>query len=84
MPEESFLEDAIRSRGFFPLVGDLRLVSEVEDLDLPTGRRERLTGVEGFEDTLPSGATSPILGSGQAFSEMVSAASLSSAPLFRV
>lgn len=51
MLEESFLEDATFSRGLFPLMGDRRLVSELEDLDLPTGKSERLLGVEFFEDS---------------------------------
>ncbi len=51
MLEESFLEDEIFSRGLFPLMGDWRLVSELEDLDLLTGKKERLLGVEVFEDS---------------------------------
>lgn len=58
MLAERFLEDACFSRGFFPLGGELRLDSEVEDLDLPiTGNRERLTGVEGLEDSFTSVTT---------------------------
>lgn len=46
--DDSFREEAARSRGFFPLVGDLRLTSEVEDLDLPS--RVRLRELGGLED----------------------------------
>ncbi len=41
----------IFSRCLFPLMGDWRLVSELEDLDLLTGKKERLLGVEVFEDS---------------------------------
>lgn len=52
MLDDSFREEAARSRGFFPLVGDLRLTSEVEDLDLPS--RVRLREPGGLEDGLVS------------------------------
>lgn len=52
MLEDSFREEAARSRGFFPLVGELRLTSEVEDLDLPS--RVRLRELGGLEDAFVS------------------------------
>ena len=57
MLDDSFREDAILSRGFFPL--DLRLTSEVEDLDLPTLNRERLRELGGLEDSFVSDFASP-------------------------
>lgn len=59
MLDESFREDAILSRGFFPFVGDLRLTSEVEDLDLPTFNRVRLRELGGLEDSFASDFVSP-------------------------
>ena len=59
MLEDSFREDAILSRGFFPLEGDLRLTSEVEDLDLPTFNRVRLRELGGLEDSFVSDFVSP-------------------------
>lgn len=57
MLDDSFLEDAILSRGFFPLAGDL--TSEVEDLDLPTFNRVRLRELGGLEDSFVSDLDSP-------------------------
>lgn len=54
MLDDSFREDAILSRGFFPLEGDLRLTSDAEDLDLPTFNRVRLRELGGLEDGLVS------------------------------
>lgn len=54
MLDDNLREDAILSRGFFPLAGDLRLTSEVEDLDLPTFNRERLRELGGLEDSFVS------------------------------
>lgn len=51
MLDDSFWEDAILWSGFFPFVGDLRLTSEMEDLDLPTFNRVRLRELEGLEDS---------------------------------
>lgn len=59
MLDDSFREDAIRSRGFFPLAGDLRLASEVEDLDLPTFNSVRLRELGGLEDGFVSDFASP-------------------------
>lgn len=59
MLDGSFREDAILSRGFFPFAGDLRLTSEVEDLDLPTPNRVRLRELGGLEDGFVSGFVSP-------------------------
>lgn len=50
--DDSFRDEAARSRGFFPLLGDLRLASEVEDLDLPNSVRLRELG--GLEDAFVS------------------------------
>lgn len=50
--DDSFRDEAVRSRGFFPLAGDLRLTSEVEDLDLPNSVRLREPGA--LEDALVS------------------------------
>lgn len=58
MLDDSFREDVILSRGFFPL-GDLELTSEVEDLDLPTFKRERLRELGGLEDSFVSDFVSP-------------------------
>lgn len=52
MLDDSFRDDAVRSRGFLPLAGDLRLTSEVEDLDLPNSVRLREPGA--LEDALVS------------------------------
>lgn len=79
MLEESFLEDAIFSSGLFPLMGDWRLVSELEDLDLPTGKRERLLGVEVFEDSFSSVAALLERGSGETCWEVFPEPSPSSA-----
>lgn len=59
MLDDSFREDAILSRGFFPFEGDLRLTSDAEDLDLPTFNRVRLRELGGLEDGLVSGFVSP-------------------------
>ena len=59
MLDDSFREDAILSRGFFPFVGDLRLTSEVEDLDLPTFKSVRLRELGGLEDSFVSDFVSP-------------------------
>lgn len=56
MLDDIFREDAILSRGFFPFAGDLKLTSEVEDLDLPTFNRLRLRELE---DTFVSVFVSP-------------------------
>lgn len=61
MLDDSFREDAILSRGFFPFKGDLRLTSEVEDLDLPTFNRVRLRELGGLEDSFVSDFVSPPL-----------------------
>lgn len=58
MLDDSFLEEDILSRGFFPFAGDL-LTSEVEDLDLPTCSRVRLRELEGLEDSFASVFVSP-------------------------
>lgn len=58
MLDDSFREDAVLSRGFFPLEGDLRLTSEVEDLDLPTFNRVRLRALGGLEDAFVPGFVS--------------------------
>lgn len=58
MLDDSFREDVILSRGFFPL-GDLELTSEVEDLDLPTFNKERLRELGGLEDSFVSDFVSP-------------------------
>lgn len=50
--EDSFREEAARSRGFFPLAGERRLASEVEDLDFPS--RVRLRELGGLEDAFVS------------------------------
>ncbi|TNN79573.1 hypothetical protein EYF80_010155 [Liparis tanakae] len=52
---DSFREDGVLSRGFFPLAGDLRLASEDEDLDLPTFIRERPSEPAGFKDAFAAG-----------------------------
>lgn len=52
MLDDSFREEAVRSRGFLPLAGVLRLTSEVEDLDLPN--RVRLREPGGLEDGFAS------------------------------
>lgn len=59
MLDDSFREDVILSRGFFPFVGDLQLTSEVEDFDLPTFNRVRLRELEGLEDSFVSDFVSP-------------------------
>ena len=58
MLEDSFREDAILSRGFFPFVEDLLLTSEEEDLDLPTLSRVRLRELGGL-DSFDSDFVSP-------------------------
>lgn len=52
--EASFLEEARFSRGFFPFVGDLRLISEMEDLERPTCSRLRLRELAVLEDSFGS------------------------------
>ncbi len=59
MLDDSFREDAALSRGFFPFVGDLRLTSDVEDLDLPTFSIVRLRELGGLEDAFVSDFVSP-------------------------
>lgn len=69
LEEASFREEAVRSRGFFPLAGGRRLASGVEDLDFPS--RVRLRELGGLEDGFGSpswasgeggGGASPLLG----------------------
>lgn len=70
MLDDGFREEAVRSRGFFPLAGDLRLTSEVEDLDLPNRVRLREPGALEGGLVSPPGASvdagvaraSPLLG----------------------
>lgn len=59
MLDDSFREDVILSRGFFPFEGDLQLTSEVEDLDFPN--RVRLRELGGLEDSFVSDFVSPPL-----------------------
>lgn len=59
--DASFLEDALFSNGFFPLVGDLRLISEVEDLERPTCSRLRLRELVALEDSFVSDFVSDLV-----------------------
>lgn len=59
--DASFLEEALFSKGFFPFVGDLRLISEVEDFERPTWSRLRLRELAALEDSFGSDLVSDLV-----------------------